>query len=38
LVDAFRAAGGNRLVDELDRVVTELEQLVQQHNRKPAGS
>lgn len=28
LVDAFRAAGGNRLVDELDRVVTELEHQV----------
>jgi (p)ppGpp synthase/HD superfamily hydrolase len=28
LLDAFRAAGGNRLVDELDRVVTELEQQV----------
>jgi len=31
LVDAFRAAGGNRLVDELDRVVTDLEYLVAQN-------
>jgi (p)ppGpp synthase/HD superfamily hydrolase len=30
LVKAFRAAGGNSLVDELDRVVTELERLVAQ--------
>lgn len=33
LVDAFRVAGGNRLVDELDRVVTELEQLVRKNRR-----
>ena len=38
LVDAFRAAGGNRLVDELDRVLTELEQLVRKNRREAAGS
>jgi GTP pyrophosphokinase len=38
LVEAFRAAGGNRLVDELDRVVTELETLVAQNNRAATGS
>lgn len=37
LVDTFRAAGGNRLVDELDRVVTKLEQLVRKSGRE-AGS
>ena len=38
LVDAFRAAGGNRLVDELDRVVAELEYLVAQNGRPATGS
>lgn len=37
LADAFHAAGGNRLVEELDRVVTELEQLVRE-NKREAGS
>lgn len=38
LVDAFRAAGGNRLVDELDRVVSELESLVARNDHGPTGS
>ncbi len=32
LVNAFRSAGGNSLVDELDRVVTELEHLTSQRD------
>ena len=38
LVEAFRAAGGNRLVDELDRVVTELERQVVERNGAATGS
>jgi len=38
LVDAFRAAGGNRLVDELDRVVTELEHQVGRNSRPATGN
>ncbi len=38
LVDAFRAAGANRLVDELDRVVAELEHLVARNGRPATGS
>jgi (p)ppGpp synthase/HD superfamily hydrolase len=38
LVDAFRVAGGNRLVDELDRVVTELEHLVAKNGRPGTGN
>jgi (p)ppGpp synthase/HD superfamily hydrolase len=38
LVQAFQAAGGNRLVDELDRVVTELEHMVAKNRRAASGS
>ncbi|HTM41683.1 MAG TPA: HD domain-containing protein [Terriglobales bacterium] len=38
LVEAFRAAGSNRLVDELDRVVAELEHLVAKNGRPATGS
>ena len=38
LVETFRAAGGNRLVDELDRVVSELERLVARNDHDPRGS
>lgn len=38
LVKAFRAAGSNRLVDELDRVVAELEHLVGNNGRPATGS
>lgn len=38
LVEAFRAAGGNRLVDELDRVVTQLEHQVSKNGRTAPGS
>lgn len=37
LVEAFRAAGSNRLVDELDRVVTELERQVASNGRAATG-
>ena len=37
LVDAFRAGGGNRLVDELDRVVSELENLVARSDHGATG-
>ena len=38
LVDAFRTAGGNRLVDEQDRVVSELETLVARNDHGARGS
>ena len=38
LVEAFRAAGGNRLVNELDRVVSELESLVARNDHSAGGS
>ena len=38
LIKAFRAAGSHRLVDELDRVITELEHLVAKNGRTAAGS
>lgn len=38
LVETFRAAGGNRLVDELDRVVSELETLVARNDHGATGS
>lgn len=38
LVEAFRAAGGNRLVDELDRVVSELERQVAENRGADTGS
>ena len=38
LVEAFRAAGGNRLVDELDRVVSELEALAGRNGHAATGN
>jgi (p)ppGpp synthase/HD superfamily hydrolase len=38
LVEAFRVGGGNRLVDELDRVVAQLEHLVFKNGRPATGS